>query len=116
MRHRKVGRKFGRVRGPRKALLKNLATSLVLYEKIKTTEAKAKEIRGVVEPLVTKGKQNTISVRRYLLARLATESAVKKILEVLGPRYLERRGGYTRTVKLNRRQGDGAQLVLVEFI
>ena len=114
--HRKTGRKFGRTRDPRRALLKNLAASLVLYEKVKTTDAKAKEIRGFVEPLITKGKTNSVAVRRYLLARLPTENAVKKVLEVLGPRYQNRAGGYTRIVKLGRRQGDGAPVSLIELI
>lgn len=116
MRHRKKGRKFGRTSGPRRALIKNLAASLILYEKIKTTDAKAKELRGYVENLITKGKSDSLAARRYLLARLPTENTVKKILEVLSPRYKTRSGGYTRVVKIGRRQGDNAPVSLVEFV
>ncbi len=116
MRHRKKGRILGRTKGPRQALIKNLAASLILYEKIKTTEAKAKEIRSYVERLITKGKANNLAARRLLLRRLPTENSVKKVLEVLSPRYQERKGGYTRIVKLPRRRGDGAKSVLIEFV
>ncbi len=116
MRHRKQGRKFGRLTGPRKALLRSLSVSLVLYEKVKTTEAKAKELRGVVEKMITRGKANTLTARRLLLSQLAQENAVKKILEVLSPRYADRKGGYTRVIKLVRRAGDGAKMAIIEFI
>ncbi len=116
MRHRKAGRKLGRECGPRRALLKNLAASLIIYEKVNTTEAKAKEIRGYVEKLITRGKKPTLANRRLLISRLPTKQAVNKILEVLSPRYQERSGGYTRIVKLGRRQGDAAKVVLIELV
>lgn len=116
MRHRQQGRILDRTASSRRALFKNLAASLIIYEKVKTTEAKAKELRSYVEPLVTKGKKNTLAARRLLLSRLPTANAVKKVLEVLAPRYPERAGGYTRIIKLGRRQGDGAPQVLIEFV
>ncbi|MFH1866806.1 MAG: 50S ribosomal protein L17 [Patescibacteria group bacterium] len=116
MRHRKKSRILGRTKAPRRALMKNLASSLILYEKIKTTEAKAKELRSYVERLVSIGKSNSLAARRLLLRRLPTENAIKKVLEVISPRYQSRQGGYTRIVKLGRRKGDGAPQVLIEFV
>jgi len=116
MRHRKKEKILDRKVGPRKALFRNLAVSLVLYEKIKTTKAKAKAIKPIVERLITKGKDNGIASRRNLLKYLYKESAVKKILEELGPRYKERKGGYTRILNLKRRQGDGAEIVQIELV
>ena len=116
MRHRKTIIQLSRKRAPRKALLKNLAESLVLYEKVKTTEAKAKAVRPYVERLITHSKEDTLTNRRYLLRRLPTENGVKKLLEVLGPRYKERPGGYTRIVKLGKRQGDNADVVQLELV
>ncbi len=105
-----------RKKQPRQALLRNLAVSLILYEKVKTTEAKAKAVKPLVEKLITKGKENTLANRRYLMKYLYVENAVKKVLEVLGPKYKERQGGYTRIVKLGRRQGDGAPVVQLELV
>ncbi len=116
MRHQKKGRKFGREAGPRKALIRNLADSLVLYEKIKTTEAKAKELRPYVERLVTMAKKNNLAARRALIARLRTQNAVKKLMEVYGVKYQNKAGGYTRIVKLQVRKGDGASLAQIEFV
>lgn len=116
MRHRKKGKILDRKIGPRKALLRNLAVSLILYEKIKTTKAKAKTLRPIVERLITKGKTNTLSARRNLLKYLYKETAVKKILEDLGPRYKDRKGGYARILNLGRRQGDGAEIVQIELV
>lgn len=116
MRHRNVGRKLGRTKAPREALLRNLATSVVLYEKVKTTEAKAKEVRPLVEKMITKGKVSSLAARRELSAFFYTELPVKKILEVLGPRYQNRAGGYTRIIKIGRRQGDAAPVVQIELV
>lgn len=116
MRHRKKGRILGRTTGPRRALFKSLAISLVLYETIKTTESKAKELRGMVEKMITRGKANTLTARRLLLKQLGQANAVKKILEVLSPRFKDRRGGYTRIIKLAPRAGDGAKMVIIEFV
>ena len=93
-----------------------MATSLVLYEKIETTEAKAKVLRPYVEKMITLGKKNTLHARRQLLAKLYLESAVKKMLDELSPRYKERKGGYLRIVKLGFRQGDAAKMVKIEFV
>lgn len=116
MRHRKKGVILGRKIGPRRSLMKNLAVSLVLYEKIKTTEAKAKAIRSYVERLVTVAKQPTLASRRLLMKKLTTEGSVNKLLEVLGPRYKDRKGGYLRIIKLGLRKGDRGQTVLIEFV
>ena len=116
MQHRRKGKILGRTTGPKKALYRNLATSLVLYEKIKTTEAKAKSMRPIIDRLVTKGKKNDLAARRYLLKYLTTEGAVKKVLEVLSPKYSTRPGGYTRITKLGQRRGDAAKVVQIEFV
>ncbi len=116
MRHRKTTAKLSRDKDSRKALLKNLAESLILYEKIKTTEAKAKALRPVVERMVTKSKPATLASRRYLLERLPSESSVNKLLEVIGPRYKDRPGGYTRIIKAGNRRGDNASVVYIEFV
>jgi len=116
MRHRVQKKTLDRKTGPRRALLKNLALQLVVYEKIRTTEAKAKVLRPYVERLITKGKANTLAARRSLLRVLPTENSVKKILEELSPRYMNRAGGYTRIVKTAPRQGDGARMAVIEFV
>jgi large subunit ribosomal protein L17 len=116
MRHRKKGVILGRKVGPRRALLKNLAASLILYEKVRTTEAKAKAVRPYVERLVTIAKQPTLANRRLLVRRLPKEGPAKKLIEVLAPRYQERRGGYLRITKLAMRQGDRARQAVIEFV
>jgi len=116
MRHNVKKTTLGRKTAPRKALLRSLATSLVLYEKMKTTEAKAKFVKPYVEKMITLGKKNNLHARRELLRKLYVESAVKKVLESLSPRYKERRGGYLRITKLGFRQGDAAKMVRIEFV
>mgnify|MGYP001588157201 CR=1 FL=1 len=116
MRHRVQKKTLDRKAAPRRALLKTMAAQLIIYEKIKTTEAKAKVLRSFVEPLITKGKKNTLTARRELMKILPMESAVKKVLEELGPRYQARHGGYTRIVKLGVRQGDAARVARIEFV
>mgnify|MGYP000387573827 CR=1 FL=1 len=116
MRHRKKGRKLGRKIGHRKALFKNLAKSLILYEKIKTTEAKAKEIRGLVERIITIGKKNDLTSRRLIIKRLGDEVVAKKVLEDLSPKYKERNGGYLRIIKIESRPGDRAKMARIEFV
>lgn len=116
MRHRVKKKTLDRKAGARNALLKNLALQLVVYEKIRTTEAKAKVLRPYVERLITKGKANTLAARRALLRVLPTEISVKKVLEELGPRYQERAGGYLRITKTTPRQGDGAHMAVIEFV
>lgn len=105
-----------RAKAPREALLRNLAASVILYEKVKTTEAKAKAVKPMVERAITTGKKPSLAARRNLMRIFYTEHPVKKILEVLGPRYATRPGGYTRIVKLGTRQGDGAQVVQIELV
>lgn len=116
MRHRKKGRTLGRTTDPRNALLRGLATNFLLYEKINTTEAKAKEIKPIVEKLITIGKENTLVSRRKLIQYLYTENAVNKVLEDICPRYKERSGGYTRIIKIGTRKGDGAPIVTLELV
>lgn len=117
MRHRKKFRKFGRTHQPRMALLKNLATSLVFYEKIKTTEAKAKEVRPIVEKWITLGKKKNLHSRRQLLSQMFhNEVAVSKVLEVLVPKYEDQKGGYLRIHKLGNRSGDNAPMCLISFV
>lgn len=116
MRHRKVVIKLSKTKGARAALLKNLAASLILYESITTTEAKAKAVRSRVEKYITRSKEKNLTNRRYLLRFLPTENSVNKCLDVLGPRYKDNKGGYTRIIKLGKRQGDNANLVQIELI
>jgi large subunit ribosomal protein L17 len=116
MRHQKKTKHFDRGVGPRRALYKNLANSLILYEKIKTTEAKAKAIKAKVERMITRAKVDSLHNRRELIKILPTKNAVKKLFEVLGPKYKERSGGYLRIIKTGPRQGDGAKMVVIEFV
>jgi len=116
MRHKKKTVILDRKKAPREAMLRNLAESIILYEKVQTTEAKAKAARSLVEKLITKSKENSLHARRELLKTLYTRNAVAKCLEVLGPRYKTRPGGYTRTVKIGPRQGDGAKMVQIELV
>lgn len=116
MRHNVKKKIFGRERAPREALLRGLATSLVLYENMNTTLAKAKAIRPIVEKLITTGRTKTLASRRKLSKVLNVESAVNKVLEELGPRYATRPGGYTRIIKLGQRKGDGAEIAQIQLI
>lgn len=116
MRHRVFGRKFGRTRDQRKALLIGLAKALIKEEKIITTLPKAKDLRPYVEKLITKGRENSIATKRYLFAILREDSLVSKIVDVLSPRYATRNGGYTRIVKCGFRQGDAAPMACIMFV
>lgn len=116
MKHRRKGKTLDRKNGPRKALLRGLATSLVLYENMNTTLAKAQAIRPIVEKLITKSKNNTLTARRQLLSYLTIESAVNKMLAEIGPRYATRNGGYTRIIKLGKRKGDGAEIAQIQLV
>lgn len=116
MRHRKKGVILGRMKGKRSALLYGLVSNLVLYEKMDTTKAKAKATRPLIERLITRAKSNTLAAKRYAAARLYTDGARRKLFEVLGPRYKERKGGYTRVIPIGRRAGDGAEIVRIEFV
>ncbi len=116
MRHQKKGKTLGRKKEPREALVRSLATSFVVYEKIKTTAVKAKVLRPVVEKLITLAKEDTLHNRRLALKKLYVEGAVKKLFEVIGPKFKERNGGYTRITKLNPRVGDGAEMAIIELV
>ena len=115
MRKRKKGRKFGRKKDQRKALLKNLASSFFLKGKIKTSEAKAKELSSIAEKYVTKAKKITLSSRRLLLRDLSSE-AVKKLEKEIAPKYKDRKGGYTRIIKIGPRKSDGTKMVIIELV
>jgi large subunit ribosomal protein L17 len=116
MRHRVGGRKFGRTTNQRKALFRNLAVSLILNERITTTEAKAKTIRPVVEKLVTMARDDSEHHRRLVMARLADERATAKLFDIIGPRFDGQPGGYTRIYKIGIRKGDAAPVALIEFV
>lgn len=116
MRHGMAGRKLNRTKEHRKALFMNLAQALVTHEQIHTTLPKAKDLRPVVEKLVTLGKKNTLHARRQLIAALRSEALAKKVLDVLSPRYLTRPGGYTRIIKAGFRHGDLAPMAVIEFV
>jgi len=116
MRHRKSGRKLNRNSPQRKALKKSLAISIIEHESVKTTLAKAKEIRRFLEPLVTLAKENTVANQRLAFARLQSKEAVAKLFDELGPRYKERPGGYLRVIKRGFRPGDKAPAAQIEFI
>lgn len=116
MRHRHTGKILDRKKGPREALLRNLATSVLLFEKIKTTKAKAKAVRPIVERVITSGKRGTLAGRRHIANMVFGENTVKKVMEEIAPRYEKREGGYTRIVNLARREGDGAEIVQLELV
>ncbi len=116
MRHHKSGRRLGMPTNQRKALLRGLATSMLLHEGIQTTEARAKELRRFVERLVTVGKRNDLTARRLAMQRLPNKLLVEKLFAVYGPRYQNRQGGYTRIIKLGIRKGDAAQMARIEFV
>jgi len=116
MRHQKSGRKLGRNSSHRKAMYRNMAASLVRHETIKTTLPKAKELRRVVEPLITMAKEDGVSRRRRAFSRLRDEFAVGKLFNELGPRFKERPGGYLRILKMGRRRGDAAPMAIVQLL
>ncbi len=116
MRHRKRGRQLGRNTKHRLALFRNLVTSLMEHERIETTEAKAKELRGITDRLITLGKEGTLHARRGALRVLRTKQAVSKLFDDVAKRYSDRHGGYTRIIKTRRRLGDGAHLVAIELV
>ena len=116
MRHGKTGRKLGRTGSHRRAMYKNMAASLMQRESIRTTLAKAKELRRVVEPLITLAKVDNLAKRRLAYARLRDRAAVTKLFNELGPRYKERPGGYMRILKCGYRNGDSAPMAYVELV
>jgi len=116
MRHKRSGNKLGRTASHRKAMLSNLATSIVEHKKIKTTLAKAKEARSVVERLITFGKKGTIAARRHVLKTIRDKKIVKVLFDEVAPQFTNRNGGYTRIIKLGKRPGDGASLAFLELV
>ena len=116
MRHRVAGRHLSRPTDHRLALYRNLITELFRYEKITTTEAKAKEIKGQAEKLITLGKRGDLHARRLATTRVYGQQIVDKLFHVIAPRYTERAGGYTRVIKLGPRLGDGAQMAQIELV
>jgi large subunit ribosomal protein L17 len=116
MRHKIAGRSFSRQSGHRKAMFKNLAQALIKHEQITTTLPKAKDLRPVVEKLITLGKKGSLHARRLAYAQLRDEAATKKLFEVLAQRYASRRGGYTRVLKAGFRYGDMASMAIIELV
>ncbi|NGX16171.1 50S ribosomal protein L17 [Wenzhouxiangella sp. XN24] len=116
MRHRKSGRQLGRKSPHRTAMYRNMASSLVLHETIRTTLPKAKELRRVVEPLITLAKQDGVAQRRRAFDRLRDKAVVGKLFNELGPRYRARPGGYLRILKMGNRPGDNAPMALVQLV
>jgi large subunit ribosomal protein L17 len=118
MRHRNQGRKLGRKSAHRTAMFANMAAALIKHEQIKTTLPKAKELRPVVEKLVTLSRRGAANLhaRRLALAQVRDEAQVTKLFDVIGPRYAERPGGYTRVLKAGFRHGDNAEMAFIEFV
>ncbi len=116
MRHRVQRRKFDRPTDQRLALFRGLVTDLLKHEQVRTTEAKAKAVRGLAEKMITLGKSGTLPARRRVHGYVYDTDVARKVFEELGPRYAERPGGYTRLVRLGPRNGDGAPMVLLELV
>lgn len=116
MRHRIAGRKLGRTTSHRWAMLRNLVTSLLEHEKVKTTDAKAKELRPLAEKMIGLGKRGNLHARRQVLTVVRKAEVVRKLFDTISPRYQSRNGGYTRIVKLGFRSGDGAPVSIVELV
>jgi large subunit ribosomal protein L17 len=115
--HRIDGRKLSRKMGPRLALYKNLTVSVLRYEKVKTTEAKAKEIRGQVEHVITLAKRGDLTARRAVIAQFPNEPlVVNKLFDEIAPKYTDRTSGYTRIVRIGPRLGDAAEMVQIELV
>ena len=116
MRHNKTGRKLGRKTAHRKALMSNLASALITNKKIKTTDAKAKELRKYIEPLVTFAKKGDLHSRRQVLKKIRHKSIVRELFNNIGPTFSNRNGGYTRIIKLGFRDNDCAPVSIIEFV
>lgn len=116
MRHKNKVKTLDRTKEARELMLRNLASSIIIYEKVKTSQAKAKAVKPLVEKIITTAKQGDLAARRELLKVILQPKAVKKAMEVLNERYKERPGGYCRIIKLGARQGDGAQIVQIELV
>lgn len=116
MRHRKKGRPLNRTASHREAMLRNMATSLFLHDRIETTVAKAKELRGFAEPLITKAKRGDLHARRLVARKIQDKDALARLFDDIAPRYAERAGGYTRVIKVGHRAGDAADLAIIELV
>ena len=116
MRHNKTGRKLGRKTAHRKALMSNLASALITHKRIKTTDAKAKELRMYIEPLVTFAKKGDLHSRRQVLKKIRHKSIVRELFDNIGPTFSNRNGGYTRIIKLGFRDNDCAPISMIEFV
>jgi len=116
MRNHNVVRKFGRETGERRAFMRSLAKNLITHGKITTTEARAKELRPYIEKLVTQGREATVATRRVISAKLAGPASAKKLIDEISPKFKDRKGGYTRIVKLGRRLGDASPMAIIEFV
>ena len=116
MRHKKKGRKLGRKFGNRRALLMNLASQMITHKRIKTTDAKAKELRTYIEPLITLAKKNDLHSRRMIIRKLQKKDIVNILYDEIAPLYVDRPGGYTRIVKLGYRDNDRAPVSIIEFV
>ncbi len=116
MRHRNKGRKLNRTASHRKALFANMAAALIKHEQITTTLPKAKELRSIVDRLITLGKKGDLHARRHAIAKLRDKDMAKKLFEILGPRYVDRNGGYTRVLKAGFRYGDNAPMAVIELV
>ena len=116
MRHGKIGRKLGRKTANRKALMMNLASSLIKHKKIRTTDPKAKELRRYIEPLVSFAKKGDIHSRRQVLKKIPQKKIVRELFDIIGPKYVDRNGGYTRIIKLGFRDNDCAPISIIEFV
>ena len=116
MRHGKVHRKFNRTAEHRKAMFANMCAALIKHEQIVTTLPKAKDLRPVIEKLITLGKKGGLHARRQAISQIRDVAMAKKLFEVLGPRYKERKGGYTRIMKAGFRYGDSAPVAVIEFV
>jgi large subunit ribosomal protein L17 len=116
LRHRKAGRKLGRDSAQRKALYANLASALIEHGRIKTTEAKAKEVRPIVEEMITLGKRGDVAAHRHAVAFLRSKAITHTLFADVAPRFADRPGGYTRIIKIGPRQGDAARMVYLELV
>lgn len=116
MKHQKKGRKFGRKKGQRRALLRSLLHSLIIYKKIKTTETKAKEMRPLIEKIITTAKNDGVFSRRRVFKKIPNDKDLAEIFLNIAPKYKERKGGYTRIIKLPQRRKDTAKMAVVEFV
>jgi len=116
MRHGKSGRKFGLTASHRKAMFANMVASLITHEQIVTTLPKAKDLRPIIEKMITLGKRGDLHARRLAISRIRDEEAVKKLFATIGPRYASRAGGYTRVLKAGFRYGDSAPMAVIELV